>query len=57
MNPVNHDKKELFETMPVGKALLTMAIPTIVSQLITMIYNMHKSVYFYYFHNQKLPCF
>ena len=34
------DKRELFETMPVGKALLTMAVPTIVSQLITMIYNL-----------------
>ena len=37
--PAN-DKTALFETMPVGKALLTMAIPTIVSQLITMIYNL-----------------
>lgn len=35
-----NDKTALFETMPVGKALLTMAIPTIVSQLITMIYNL-----------------
>ena len=35
-----NDKRELFENMPVGKALLTMAIPTIVSQLITMIYNL-----------------
>lgn len=34
------DKTALFATMPVGKALLTMAIPTIVSQLITMIYNL-----------------
>ena len=34
------DKRELFETMPVGKALLSMAIPTIVSQLITMVYNL-----------------
>ena len=34
------DKRELFETMPVGKALLTMAVPTVVSQLITMIYNL-----------------
>lgn len=33
-------KTELFETAPVGRALLTMAIPTIVSQLITMIYNL-----------------
>ena len=33
------DKRALFESVPVVKALLTMAIPTIVSQLITMIYN------------------
>lgn len=36
---MKNDRTELFETMPVGKALLTMAVPTIVSQLITMIYN------------------
>lgn len=36
---MKNDKTELFEIMPVGKALLTMAVPTIVSQLITMIYN------------------
>ena len=35
-----NDKTALFETVPVGKALLTMAIPTIISQLITMIYNL-----------------
>lgn len=34
------DKTELFESMPVGRALLTMAIPCIVSQLITMLYNL-----------------
>ena len=32
--------KELFETMPIPKALATLAIPTIISQLITMIYNL-----------------
>ena len=37
---MKNDKRALFETMPVGKALLTMAIPTIISQLITMIYNL-----------------
>lgn len=37
---MKNDKTELFETMPVGKALLTMAVPTIISQLITMIYNL-----------------
>ena len=36
---MKHSKTELFETMPVGKALMTMAIPTIISQLITMLYN------------------
>lgn len=39
-NTMKNDKTELFETMPVGKALLTMAVPTIISQLITMIYNL-----------------
>ena len=34
------DKTELFEKMPVPKALLTMSVPTIVSQLITLVYNM-----------------
>jgi len=37
---MKNNKTELFETMPVGKALLTMAVPTIISQLITMIYNL-----------------
>lgn len=33
-------KTELFETMPVPRALTRMAIPTIISQLITLVYNM-----------------
>lgn len=33
-------KKELFESLPVPRALTRMAIPTIISQLITLIYNM-----------------
>jgi len=32
--------KEIFETMPVGRALATLAVPSIISQLITMIYNL-----------------
>ena len=36
----SQQKKALFETTAIPKALLTMAIPTIVSQLITLIYNM-----------------
>ena len=34
------DKREIFEKMPVSKALATLAIPTIISQLISMIYNL-----------------
>ena len=36
----NTDKTELFARMPVKKALLTMAVPTIISQLVNLIYNM-----------------
>ena len=32
--------KELFEDMPVGKAILTMALPTILSQMVTLLYNL-----------------
>lgn len=33
-------KKELFERMPVPKAVMTLAIPTIISSLVMVIYNM-----------------
>ena len=33
------DKKELFETMPVPRALAKMAIPTIISQIVNLVYN------------------
>ena len=36
----NRDNTQIFESMPVGRAVRTMAIPTIVSQLIVLIYNM-----------------
>ena len=39
------EKRELFERMPVPKALATLAIPTIISQLITMIYNLADTFY------------
>ena len=39
------EKRELFERMPVPKALATLAIPTIISQLITMIYNIADTVF------------
>ena len=34
------DNKALFETMPVSRALAKLAVPTIISQLIIMIYNL-----------------
>lgn len=33
-------EKELFETMPVPKAVATLAVPTVISQVVTMIYNL-----------------
>ncbi len=37
--------RELFEKTPVIKALATLAVPTIISQLITMIYNLADSIF------------
>ena len=37
--------RELFETMPVPKALLKLALPTIASQLITMVYNLSDTFF------------
>ncbi len=39
MNDLDNNT-EIFETMPVNRALAKLAIPTIISQLITMIYNL-----------------
>ena len=40
MNTETEKNKELFERMPVPKAVAAMAIPTIIGQLIILIYNM-----------------
>jgi len=37
--------RDLFEKVPVPRALATLAIPTIISQLITMIYNLADTVF------------
>ncbi len=42
---VTNEKKELFETMPVPKAILTMAVPTVISQLINLVYNIVDALY------------
>ena len=33
-------EKELFETVPVPRAVATLAVPTVISQVVTMIYNL-----------------
>ncbi|MCR5483986.1 MAG: cation transporter [Clostridiales bacterium] len=40
-----NNKKYLFEEMPINKALMTMAIPTIVSQLVNLIYNIVDTMF------------
>ena len=35
-----NENKELFEEQPVSKAVISLAVPTVISQLITVAYNM-----------------
>lgn len=37
---MRHDNQYLYEEAPVSKAVLSLAIPTVISQLITVVYNM-----------------
>lgn len=37
---LSEEKRELFETMPIPKAVATLAIPTIISMLVNLLYNM-----------------
>jgi len=39
-NRMNTDNAELFERTPVKKAVISLVVPTVISQLITVIYNM-----------------
>ena len=41
----NVRNREIFETMPVPKALLKLALPTIASQIITMVYNLSDTFF------------
>ena len=38
-------KTEIFETVPVPKAILSLAVPTIISQMISVIYNLADAFY------------
>lgn len=35
-----YTEKELFETVPVPRAVATLAIPTVISQVVAMVYNL-----------------
>jgi len=39
------EKQQLFETVPVPKAITAMAVPTIISQLVNLVYNMVDTLY------------
>lgn len=45
MSAKSASKKDIFETMPVPKAVASMAIPTIISQLVNLIYNLADTIY------------
>lgn len=45
LNHTEDKNKEIFETMPVPKALATLAIPTIIGQLVVLIYNLADTFY------------
>jgi Na+-driven multidrug efflux pump len=45
MNGTLVSKQEMFETMPVPKAIAAMAVPTIISQLVDLVYNMVDTFY------------
>lgn len=36
----NMDREQLFTSVPVGQAVISLAVPTVISQLITVVYNM-----------------
>lgn len=40
MSVEEQSERYLFEEMPVPRAVATLAIPTIISQVVTMIYNL-----------------
>ncbi len=42
---ISDGKKELFETMPVPKAIAALAVPTVVSQLVNLVYNIVDTFY------------
>ena len=39
------EKTELFETMPIRRAAMTLIVPTVISQLVMLVYNMADTWY------------
>lgn len=42
---LDQDKIDLFEKTPGAKTILTLAVPTVISQLITTLYNLADTVF------------
>ncbi|MDO5134390.1 MAG: MATE family efflux transporter, partial [Eubacteriales bacterium] len=45
LSPEEEKNRDLFEKMPIPRALAAMAVPTVISQLIVLIYNMADTFY------------
>ena len=45
MRRTQEEKTELFESMPIRKAAMTLVIPTVISQLVMLVYNMADTWY------------
>lgn len=51
-----NNNNEIFENAPVGKAVARMAVPTIISMLVVVIYNMAKEYFpFHTLTTQTIP--
>ena len=45
MKRTSEEKTELFETVPIRRAAMTLVIPTVISQLVMLVYNMADTWY------------
>lgn len=49
-----HENKDLYESIPVGRALIRLMVPTVISQIITVIYNMADTFFIGRLNNKDL---
>ena len=50
------DNKEMLGTAPIGKLLFKLAVPTVVAQLINMLYNIVDRIYIGHMPRGRKPC-